>query len=204
MPCRRPVVYPGVAFRVQTEVTVVDAVLVFFEKDACQRRPGRLDLSEAFVNPIGLGRVVPPIHHAVHRVAAVAGESPAADDPATRIGGASIDPDRLVVGEETPHAQDHLVGGVAWIEHQVPGDPRIPAVGVVRVGEFLVADQPVGVVVGIHRPAERELLQVAEARRALSPGLCFRQCREEHSRQNGDDGDDNQQFDQGEAPSLHV
>ncbi len=55
------------------------------------------------------------------------------------------------------------------------------------------------IVLGVHPPRQHELLRVIHAPRRLGPHFGSPQCREQHSRQNCDDRDDNQQFDEGES-----
>ena len=52
-------------------------------------------------------------------------------------------------------------------------------------------------------PGEGELLAVVDTTDALSLGLRLRQSRQEHPGQNGNDGDDHQEFDEGEATTAH-
>ena len=54
-------------------------------------------------------------------------------------------------------------------------------------------------VVDIEPPAEHELPAVVHALNTGGLGLRFGQRRQEHAGQNGDDGDDHQQFDEGES-----
>ncbi len=55
------------------------------------------------------------------------------------------------------------------------------------------------VVTRIQIPRELNLFEVVLAYRRLRRGLGVRQCGQQQARQNADDGDDDQQFDQGEA-----
>ena len=55
------------------------------------------------------------------------------------------------------------------------------------------------VVERVQMPARGELLDIIQASDRLRAGLGFVQRRQQHGRQNGDDGDDHQQLDQGEA-----
>ena len=65
-------------------------------------------------------------------------------------------------------------------------------------------DDPAAVLIGVHQPRERQLLEVAQARRtsALFPGTV--QGRHQDGHQYRDDGDHDQKFDQREAFRLLV
>src|SRR5688500_10209842 len=57
-----------------------------------------------------------------------------------------------------------------------------------------------GIVVGPHAKAECKLLEIADARDALSAAFGLRERgQQQQSREKGNDGDDDQQFDQGKA-----
>src|SRR5205823_1625266 len=100
-----------------------------------------------------------------------------------------------------------------WIENSI-GDEwqrrvTLPAARNPRVGQTVAARPGYGrpsvkrhkvvVVVGIHLPAQLQLLHVADALRPLGLALGPRQGRQQHRRENSDDGDDYQQFDQGKS-----
>ena len=57
------------------------------------------------------------------------------------------------------------------------------------------------VVVSVHLPSQRQLLMVGQALNALGLELGFSQGRQKHRRENRDDGDDDQQFNEGEGAS---
>jgi len=80
----------------------------------------------------------------------------------------------------------------------------------VRIEEFQQVDEAhlgpiasrvredVAIVRGIHRIGEPDLSEVGNAAGLKGLGFGFAKCWEEHPCENGDDGDDHQQFDQGE------
>lgn len=55
---------------------------------------------------------------------------------------------------------------------------------------------------GMERQAD--LAQIANAFHALSPGLCLDERRKQQGREDGNDRDDAEQFDQGEAGQVYV
>ena len=54
----------------------------------------------------------------------------------------------------------------------------------------------------IHHHSQSQLPLIIETGRLLRTVFCRRQCRQQHRRQNGDDGNDHQQFNQREAARL--
>ena len=52
-------------------------------------------------------------------------------------------------------------------------------------------------------PGQGKLFAIVDAADALSLGLRLCQSRQEHAGQNGDDGDDHQEFDEREATAAH-
>ena len=80
---------------------------------------------------------------------------------------------------------------------QVALDPVDPAGQVTEA-----AEQRVVVLVGVEQERERQLLRVVHAGDALALRLRLGEGRQEHARQDGDDGDDHQQLDQGETGTV--
>ena len=62
----------------------------------------------------------------------------------------------------------------------------------------MIGNEVTLVVVGVHHPGENELFLIGEAVDTLAFLARFAQGRQEHGGQNGDDGDDDEQFDEGE------
>ena len=56
----------------------------------------------------------------------------------------------------------------------------------------IVHDDRIIVIIGIQHPAKLELLQVPQADRLLPFKLCFAQGGQQHAREDGDNGNDNQ------------
>jgi len=63
--------------------------------------------------------------------------------------------------------------------------------------------EPAAVIRGILGVGKADLLELGDAGRLLRPFPCLVQRRQQHRRENGDDGDHDQQFDQGESGSFH-
>jgi hypothetical protein len=83
-----------------------------------------------------------------------------------------------------------------------PGDVRLHTfddVSSPNIGNPIIWAKHPGVVIGIHYPAELQLFQIAHAIDAL--GVCLRsaQGREEKRREDGNDGDDDEQLHQSEC-----
>ena len=57
----------------------------------------------------------------------------------------------------------------------------------------------VGKVISIYMVGHHQLLEVINTANTLRLGLCARQSRQQHRSQDGNDGDYNQKFNQGEA-----
>src|SRR6185503_16726413 len=56
-----------------------------------------------------------------------------------------------------------------------------------------------GIVVRPHAKAQRKLLEIADAGNALAAAFGLRERRQQQPRKNGNDGDDDEQFDEGKA-----
>jgi hypothetical protein len=52
------------------------------------------------------------------------------------------------------------------------------------------------IIAGIHYAAQIQLLQIVQTLNSLCRGFCFGQGREEHGRENGNDGNHHQKFNQ--------
>jgi len=88
-----------------------------------------------------------------------------------------------------------LVGG-SWVKGDIVLNPGF----VGRVANP-VGNQHLIVIPGVKDPAHRQLLQVADAANAERFGLGLAERRQQHARQNGDNGDDHEQFDERESGS---
>jgi hypothetical protein len=62
-----------------------------------------------------------------------------------------------------------------------------------------IVGDPVFIVIRVHHPAEHELLRIVEATDGLRPAPSPAQSRQKHAREDRDDGDDDQEFNQGES-----
>jgi hypothetical protein len=72
-------------------------------------------------------------------------------------------------------------------------DAIAPAIGMRMRGEHAF------VLVGVHADGHAQLLQVVDALDAFAGFLGPGQCRQQHAGEQGNDGNDHQQFNQGEA-----
>jgi len=106
------------------------------------------------------------------------------------LGAARVPPD----GALRQRIGDVPVVPVGGVPIEIAVGPGVE-VGVARVGR---RNLPV-LVIHVELPRHHQLLGVVEAHDAVALGLGLGQRRQEHARQDGDDGDDHQQFDQGEA-----
>ena len=66
------------------------------------------------------------------------------------------------------------------------------------VGKLNAGRDDVFMIVAVHPGAETDLLEIVEAGGASGPVTRFIQRRQQHGREYGDDGDDDQKFDQSE------
>src|ERR1039458_3706712 len=60
------------------------------------------------------------------------------------------------------------------------------------------------VVISVHLQRNSNLLEIGNTRRLPGSFFCLGQSRKQHRRQNGNDGNDHQQFNEGETPALPV
>ena len=90
---------------------------------------------------------------------------------------------------------------VSFVQRQPATDP-----GKTVVVSCIAVVRRDGVVVigGVHDPREPELLHVAQARDSLRLGFGLRQRWQQESRENGDDGDNHQQFNKGKCPWTRI
>ena len=87
---------------------------------------------------------------------------------------------------------DVVVDGVVS-EVECAGNPVGPGLGVHVVQ---ARQKQIVIIVAVHPPGEHELLVVVHAGDGLATAFRLRQGRQEQGSQNGDNGDDDQQFDQ--------
>ena len=95
--------------------------------------------------------------------------------------------------------QEKTVGVVGGpVEFEPPGTP---CVGIVASGRrktgliiAVVGGNPVRIIAGVHIPSQAHLLSVAEAPDSLGFGLGFAERGEQHAREDGDNGDDDEQL----------
>ena len=96
-----------------------------------------------------------------------------------------------------------FLGRTAWREFGWNGRSSV-APGFVELGRGAVhqveIDYQLPVILAIHHPGQRELLFIAAANRARRPQLGLRKSREQHRRQDGDDGNHHEQFDERKPP----
>ena len=102
------------------------------------------------------------------------------------------------VGGQQGGGQPKQIGVVRVIIREV-----LPTVDPARIrissAAVLVGRQGAIVIIWIHRPCQRQLFDVGHALDGLGSLLGARQGGQKQGRQDGDDGDDHQQFDQGET-----
>jgi len=186
---------------VHTETTIVDTVLTLVEHHEDTRRAGIghvRDLGQdAKLLIAGRGPgVAKPV---VHRHGSDARVPGAADGDGTLIRGALPDCGRVTTVRPEEAVLDVLVhvpiASVGRAEIEVACDPH----GLLHPRIDPGPGRRVAVVVVVQLPGQRQLPKVVHALNALRFRLGLAQRRQEHARENGNDGDNDQQFDEGES-----
>ena len=130
-------------------------------------------------------------HVAIHGVAS--DRYDAANGIGFGVGRAFIDFNGLVVREEQTLLNQRGVGCLCGYGH-FASDPRVRGCTVLRVWR-----QTVAIIIRIHEPADLQLFHVVRAVGLEPSRLGSGERGQEHGRQDGDDGDDDEQFDQREG-----
>ena len=178
------------------EAGVFDAALVFVDERDGLDGGGRSDLAEAMpARPIV--RFWDVVHETAQGHAADAADPAFIADGGT-VGGAFVDAGLLIVGKEDA-AFD--VGG-GRVGEGVAGDPGAGA-GIqaltATVSGRLVRGELVIEIVNVKSPGQGQLPVISETLYLCRLGFGATEGWKEHSGENGDDGDDDEQFNQGEG-----
>lgn len=182
------------------QARVLDAVFMLIEEHEGLGRRRILDLRVKM--PAGRApRVRVIVHVGIHR-----------DAPKSRnlalipyrrtICRAFVDFDGAVVAEK--HAVFDV--GAGRISPGVPVDPGVlcrDETFAIASGQCGIRGQGIPVVIHIHLPAKLKLLVIAETVNLLRLGLRIAQRWQQHSRENRNDGDDNEEFDQSKSPARY-
>ena len=100
----------------------------------------------------------------------------------------------LVVGKQHSQLDEMSIGGASAARY-VALNPGI------RAGAFGVEGEHIIVFVRIDLPGKLKLPDIVQTGALLGLKFCLGKRREKHCRQNGDNGDDNEEFDEGEGTS---
>jgi len=113
------------------------------------------------------------------------------------IRGTSVDPGGFVVWKQLTGFYERNVGRLRGNLHGT----RDPGFRILRreLGGGIVVHQPVVIVVFVNEPAQIQLSEVAQTFEILCSGLGFAQCRQQHARQDGDNGDNHEEFNKRET-----
>ena len=184
-------VLPDIGENGDSKIAVVNRDGAFMDKHHGGNGRGTEDIRILLVgrdlvvlHEVSLG---PAAHLAVHRPTA---------DPGIRLGThfercivrAAVNVQRSVILPEAPLHDVIPVGGTGDTDH-VPADPSFGAAKPVQ-GETII------VVILVKHPSQLHLLQVAEATRFSCLRLGLGQSRQKHAGQNGNNGNDDEEFDQ--------
>ena len=186
-------VHPLVSFRGEAKMSIVDAEFMFIEKDTGPGRRRTRDLRGLFINVIAfLAKVIQADIHSVHvpidGIAAHAQEVAARDFRTAQVGWAAIDCRRLVILVQGAFGDQSGVGGIHVVVLHVSQDPGFRA----GANIWIVHDDRIAIIIGIQHPAKLQLLQVPQADRLLPFKFRFAQGGQQHARENGDNGNDDQ------------
>ena len=94
------------------------------------------------------------------------------------------------------------IGRVAVVVVEDAVDPGVAVILVGRIVVHVCEWQAVPVVLHVHPPGQHQLAVVVHAHNALRLGLGLGQRGQQQSRQDGDDGNDDEQFDEGKGARL--
>ena len=145
----------------------------------------------------GIEQIARSSHSALDRKAAVPAHLNLCLRGPRRVRRAGIDFQGRVVPPQLAVLDDIYVGGVGRhrdkVRAQNPGVIN-PGIVVESIGNDFVIE-----IAGIKNPGKLQLFSVAHAPKALGFGLRFGERWQQHARQDRDNGNDHQQFDEGEG-----